>query len=65
MYGYIPIILLLGVVAGAIYSISITETLNISGGNTAYGAFMMSTVMLVEIKWWPAVPDKSDQWISA
>lgn len=49
-YIYISVILVLGGLAGAVYSFPLTETLNISGGNLAYGAFMMSTVMLIIIE---------------
>lgn len=49
-YCYISLILLVGGLAGAIYSFPISEKLHISGGNMAYGAFMMSTVMLIIIE---------------
>ena len=49
-YIYISIILVLGGLAGAVYSFPFSETLHISGGNLAYGAFMMSTVMLIIIE---------------
>ncbi|MDJ0703906.1 MAG: diguanylate cyclase [Leptolyngbyaceae cyanobacterium MO_188.B28] len=49
-YIYISIVLVLGGLAGAVYSFPLTETLHISGGNLAYGAFMMSTVMLIIIE---------------
>jgi len=47
LYCYVALILVVGVLAGAIYSFPLTEGLNISGGNLAYGAFMMSVVMLI------------------
>ncbi|WED29271.1 GGDEF domain-containing protein [Vibrio sp. DW001] len=50
LYGYIAITLFVGGLAGAIYSFPFSESLNISGGNLAYGAFMMSTVMLIIIE---------------
>lgn len=50
LYCYISLILLVGGLAGAIYSLPLAETLHISGGNMAYGAFMMSTVMLIIIE---------------
>lgn len=46
-YGYITIVLFIGGLATSIYSFQLSETLIISGGNLAYGAFMMSTVMLI------------------
>ncbi len=46
-YMYIGIVLVLGGLAGSIYSFPLSPTLHISGGNLAYGAFMMSTVMLI------------------
>lgn len=49
-YMYISIVLVVGGLAGAIYSFPLSETLHISGGNLAYGAFMMSTVMLIIIE---------------
>ena len=49
-YIYISIVLVLGGLTGAIYSFPISETIHISGGNIAYGAFMMSTVMLIIIE---------------
>ena len=49
-YSYISIVLLVGGLAGAIYSFPFSETINISGGNIAYGAFMMSTVMLIIVE---------------
>lgn len=49
-YIYISIVLVLGGLAGAVYSFPLTDTLHISGGNLAYGAFMMSTVMLIIIE---------------
>ena len=47
LYCYAALILVVGVLAGAIYSFPLTEGLNISGGNLAYGAFMMTVVMLI------------------
>lgn len=49
-YNYLSIILLIGGLAGAVYSFPLSDTLYISGGNLAYGAFMMSTVMLIIIE---------------
>jgi len=49
-YVYISIVLLAGGLVGTIYSFSFTENLNVSGGNIAYGAFMMSSVMLIIIE---------------
>lgn len=50
LYGYIAITLFVGGLAGAIYSFPFSESVNISGGNIAYGAFMMCTVMLIIIE---------------
>ncbi|PIE35741.1 GGDEF domain-containing protein [candidate division KSB3 bacterium] len=49
-YMYISIVLVLGGLAGVVYSFTLAESIHISGGNLAYGAFMMSTVMLIIIE---------------
>lgn len=49
-YIYISIVLVLGGLTGAIYSFPLAESIHISGGNIAYGAFMMSTIMLIIIE---------------
>ena len=49
-YNYLSIVLLVGGLAGAVYSFPLSEALSISGGNIAYGAFMMSTIMLIIIE---------------
>lgn len=46
-YVYLGIVLAFGGFVGSVYSFPITETINISGGNLAYGAFMMTTILLV------------------
>lgn len=46
-YIYISLILFIGGFAGAIYSLPLTETINISGGNISYGALMLTTILLV------------------
>ncbi len=46
-YIYISLLLALGGLAGSVYSFPLSASLHISGGNLAYGAFMMSTVMLI------------------
>ena len=46
-YCYLSVLLVLGVLAGAIYSFPLSKDLSISGGSVAYGAFMMSIVMLI------------------
>ena len=46
-YVYIGILLLLSGFLGAIYSLPIAPGINISGNNLAYGALLMSTVVLV------------------
>ncbi|AEF54835.1 GGDEF domain-containing protein [Marinomonas posidonica] len=47
LYAYLSIILIVGGLAGAIYSFPIGEDTFISGGNIAYGSFMMTAVMLI------------------
>ena len=49
-YVYISIILVVGGFLGAVYSFPLTDTINISGGSLAYGALMMSTVLLVIVE---------------
>ncbi|MGB5444435.1 MAG: diguanylate cyclase [Psychromonas sp.] len=49
-YSYISVVLLVGGIAGALYSFPFSDSLHISGGNLAYGAFMMSTVMLIIVE---------------
>lgn len=49
-YSYISVVLLVGGLAGSIYSFPFSETFYISGGNLAYGAFMMSTIMLIIVE---------------
>jgi len=49
-YGYISIILFIGGLVGTVYSFPISENLIISAGSVAYGAFMMSTVMLIIVE---------------
>ena len=49
-YSYIASILLIGGVAVSMYFFSFFDAIYISGGNLAYGAFMMSTVMLIIIE---------------
>lgn len=44
---YIALVLLIGGFFGNIYSLPITENINVSGGNLCYGAFMMSSVLFV------------------
>lgn len=46
-YIYISLVLLVGGFLGAVYSIPLTSTITISGGSLAYGALMMSTMVLV------------------
>ncbi|MBT3338583.1 MAG: PAS domain S-box protein [Anaerolineae bacterium] len=46
-YVYLSLVLFIGGLAGAIYSIPVTETVNISGGNISYGAFMLGTILLL------------------
>lgn len=49
-YGYIAIVLFIGGLATPIYSFPFSDTLIIPGGTLAFGAFMMSTVMLIVIQ---------------
>ena len=46
-YSYLSIVLVLGGFLGSAYSFPISDTVFISGGNLAYGAFMMTAIMLV------------------
>jgi PAS domain S-box-containing protein len=45
-YVYISIILVVGGFLGAVYSFPLADTINISGGSLAYGALIMSTLLL-------------------
>ena len=45
-YSYLSIILVIGGVLGSLYSFQLTDNIYLSGGNLAYGSFMMSAVML-------------------
>lgn len=49
-YIYISVLLVLGGFLGSIYSFSVSEDVIISGGSVAYGAFIMSTVMLIIVE---------------
>jgi len=49
-YSYLSAILLIGGLAGTIYSFPLSEAVKISGGNLTYGAFMMSAIMLIIIE---------------
>ena len=49
-YIYIGILLILGGLLGGVYSLPILPAVNVSGGNLAYGALLMSTVLLVIIE---------------
>lgn len=49
-YVYIGIILFIGGLATSIYAIPLSDSITIYGGNIVYGAFMMSTVMLIIIE---------------
>ena len=46
-YVYIGIVLAFGGFLGSVYAFPITKAINISGGNLAYGALMMTTILLV------------------
>ncbi|MBW8182942.1 diguanylate cyclase [Shewanella nanhaiensis] len=45
-YSYLSVILVIGGVLGSLYSFQLTDDIYLSGGNLAYGSFMMSAVML-------------------
>lgn len=49
-YTYIALVLLIGGFFGNVYSLPITEKINISGGNLCYGAFMMASVLFVFVE---------------
>ncbi len=46
-YIYLSLVLAFGGFTGAVYSFPLTDMVNISGGNISYGAFMMTTILLV------------------
>lgn len=47
LYIYLSAVLLWGGLAGTVYSFRLTDNLSVSGGNIAYGAFMMVSVILI------------------
>lgn len=47
LYAYISTIFLWGALANGIYSFLLFDTIKITGGSIAYGAFMMNTVILI------------------
>ena len=49
-YIYLGIVLFLGGFLGAVYSLPLNETINISGGNLTYGALMYTAILLVIIE---------------
>jgi PAS domain S-box-containing protein len=49
-YTLLSIYLVIGGFLGSVYSLPVTEIVNISGGNLAYGAFMMTVVLFVIIE---------------
>jgi len=46
-YLYIALVLMLGGVLGVIYSLPITDSISISGGNLCFAAFWMATILLL------------------
>ncbi len=46
-YVYIAIVLMLGGVLGVIYSLPVTDTISISGGNLCFAAFWMAIILLL------------------
>lgn len=49
-YIYLSIVLTVGGFLGSVYSFPITEAITLSGGSLAYGAFMMTTILLVIVQ---------------
>lgn len=49
-YIYLSIVLLIGGFLGSVYSLPISDGINISGGNMAYGALMMTSIIFVLIE---------------
>lgn len=49
-YICISLYLLIGGFFGNVYSLPITETINVSGGNLCYGAFMMTSILCVLVE---------------
>ncbi|MGB5445875.1 MAG: EAL domain-containing protein [Psychromonas sp.] len=49
-YTYISMVLFVGGFFGSILSVPITDTINISAGNIAYGALMMTSILFVIIE---------------
>jgi PAS domain S-box-containing protein len=49
-YIYLSVLYVLGGFLGAVYTLPITESIRISGGNLNYGAFMMTIILLVIIE---------------
>lgn len=49
-YTYISLVLLVGGFVGSVLSIPITDSINISAGNLAYGALMMTSIIFIIIE---------------
>ncbi|MCW8889466.1 MAG: EAL domain-containing protein [Sedimenticola sp.] len=49
-YVYLGLLLAFGGFFGSVYSIPITDAINISGGNLLYGAFIMTSILFVIIE---------------
>jgi PAS domain S-box-containing protein len=49
-YVYMGIVLFIASFAGALYAFPLADGITVSGGNLAYGAFVMSTVLLVIVQ---------------
>lgn len=49
-YVFNGVVLFIGSFAGSVYSFSLAENLAVSGGNIAFGAFLMNTVMLIIVE---------------
>jgi PAS domain S-box-containing protein len=49
-YIYLSVLYVFGGFLGSVYSLPITDTIRISGGNLNYGAFMMTIILLVMIE---------------
>lgn len=49
-YAYLSIILVIGGFLGNLYSLPITDEIVVSGGNLAYGAFMITSILFVLVE---------------
>ncbi len=49
-YTYVSIVLVIGGFLGSVYSIPLSDSLTVSGGNLTYGALMYATILLVIVE---------------